>query len=518
MSARRVGSRRTWSQRLIIGFNVCVVIVALGTAAALGYTNKKLSNVQRLALSGALTASPSTPGAPQNILMVGTDSDLGLASGDPALAGRGDVTGARTDTIMILHVDPKRQTARLLSLPRDLWVEIAGQGIHQRINTALSLGGNGTAGPATLIATIKNNFGIPINHYVEVDFAGFENLVRAVGGIPIYFPTGIRDFDPSDGLAHTAINVPGPGCYTLDPTEALAYARSRHMQYQRIPGNTATWTNDNGNDFGRIQRQQDFVRRILERAISRGVRDPIVMNDLVNAGVRSVRMDDGLTAGQIISFGRTFRSFDPADLETAQPPTIGMTINGASVLKLDMPAADAVLAPFRTGAATQDAQLSSITVAVRNGTGRANEATNVAQALQRVGFTIGQPSDELGVTSTASVIRYHAGQEAEARTLARHLRSDVVFEEISGTSAGSDPSSLVLVTGTSFTGVLVDALPAAQVPGPTTVVPTTAGRSTGTTTTTATTTTIPNSSVGTIPRSTVPGFLPGPTPPGIHCG
>lgn len=511
MGNRSNKPRRSWPQRLLIGFNVCLIVCTLATASVLGYVNTKLSDVKRLALAGALTETDPEPGAPQNFLLVGTDSDLGLDPDNPAVQGRGEVSGARGDTIMILHVDPGEQEAALLSLPRDLWVEIAGQGIHQRINTALGVGGGGTEGPATLISTIEQNFDIPIHHYVEVDFAGFENLIEAVDGVPIYFPTGIRDFDPGDGLAHTAIDIPGPGCYTLDPRQALAYARSRHMQYQSVPGDPTTWKDDHGNDFGRMQRQQDFVRRVLERAISKGVRDPIVMNGLVDAGVKSVRMDEELTAGSIVELGRTFRNFDPGDLATSQLPVYGVWINGAQVLKVKLPEAEAVLAPFQEGVVDADPELRAVTVTVHNGTGRSNEATDVTRALEKVGFTVGVPTDELGLTDTGSIIRYPPGKEDEARLLARHLRSDVVFEPLSESAVTAD-GSLVLVTGRSLTGVLTTARPAEEVAGPTTTAPPSTsapddGSSTGSSTTAPASTT-----------TTIPGFLPGPTPPGVGCG
>lgn len=511
MGSRTPKPRRSWPQRFIIGFNVCVIVVALSTAAVFGYVNTKLSDVQRLALSGALTESDPTPGAPENFLIVGTDSDLGLDTDDPAVQGRGDVTGSRGDTIMILHVEPKANHAALLSLPRDLWVEIAGQGIHAKINSALGVGGGGIAGPTTLIATIENNFDIPINHYVEIDFAGFENLIDAIDGVPIYFNTGIRDYDPSDGLAHTAIDIPGPGCYTLDPQQALAYARSRHMQYQEVPGDPSTWTSDNGNDLGRIQRQQDFVRRVLQRAITMGVRDPLVMNDLVDAGVQSVRMDENLSAGAIIDLGRTFRNFDPEDLVTWQLPVYPQTVNGAAALKLTMPEAEKVLAQFQTGVADVDPQLRAISVNVHNGTARDNEATNVTRALQKIGFSTGRPSDELGITEEASIIRYAPGQDDEARLLARHLRSEVVFEPVSASYSRTEESALTLVTGRSFTGVLTTARPAADVPGPTTTTPT------STTTTKPDASDTPSQASGPT-TTTIPGFLPGPTPPGVDCG
>jgi hypothetical protein len=145
-------------------------------------------------------------------------------------------------------------------------------------------------------------------------------------------------------------------------------------------------------------------------------------------------------------------------------------------------------------------------VVVHNGTGRSNEATNVTRALQKVGFTVGQPSDELGVTAEASVIRYAPGQEAAARLLARHLQSDVVFDEVTTSYRSSGDDDLVLVTGRSFTGVLTTARPANAVPGP------------STTATTSTTTLPGDQATSTTTTTTIPGFLPGPPPPGVDCG
>lgn len=510
MPSRTRRARRSWPQRLLIGFNVVVVVAALSAAAVLGYVNDRLSDVERLALSGSLTESDPAAGEPQNFLIVGTDSDERLADDDPAREGRGAVTGSRGDTIMILHVDPQANTAALLSLQRDLWVTIAGQGTRQRINAALGVGGGGTAGPATLIQTIEDNFDIPINHYVEIDFAGFQSLIEAVDGVPIYFPTGIRDFDPSDGRVHTSIFIPEPGCHVLDPEQALAYARSRHMQYQSVPGDQSTWKNDNGNDFGRIQRQQDFVRRVLSRAISKGIRDPLVMRQLIDTGVSSVRMDDQLTVGELVDLGRTFRNFDPDDLVTSQMPVVGMMINGASVLEPKMPEAEAVLAPFQRAGAVADPALRSITVVVRNGTGRPNEATNVTRALEKVGFGVGRPADELGVTDEAVIIRYAPGSEDDAAMLARHLQADVVYEPVER-RGDLEAGTVMMVTGTSFEGVLTDARDADDVPLPPAPETTTTAAPEQSATTTST---VP----GATTTTTIPGFLPGPTPPGVKCG
>src|SRR5262245_13374853 len=161
MAQKAGGGHRTWPQRLLIAFNCVVVVLTLGLALALAYANDKLEEVRRLDLTlepvGGEEGSEDDPGAPQNYLLVGTDSAARLDEDDPAAR---DDQGLLSDTIMVLRVDPNQTQAQLLSFPRDLWVDIPGWG-ESKINSALA------GGRDTLIATITENFGIPINHYVE---------------------------------------------------------------------------------------------------------------------------------------------------------------------------------------------------------------------------------------------------------------------------------------------------------------------------------------------------------------
>jgi polyisoprenyl-teichoic acid--peptidoglycan teichoic acid transferase len=131
-------TRRTWPQRLLIIFNVICIVGALCAAGTLAYFNDKLGDITRIQLGGDTLreAEDRPPGAPINYLLVGADDDAGLDPGAPETRGRGDIAGARTDTIMVLRLDPKDTTARLLSFPRDLWVPIAGTDTRRRINEA----------------------------------------------------------------------------------------------------------------------------------------------------------------------------------------------------------------------------------------------------------------------------------------------------------------------------------------------------------------------------------------------
>ena len=138
-----------------------------------------------------------------------------------AIGDADEVSGRRSDTIMILRQE-RNGGAALMSLPRDLWVEIAGTGESQRINTAYN------DGPERLATTVSQSLGIPIHHYVEVDFTGFKSIVDEIGGVELCVGYAARD--TNSGLALQ------PGCQTLDGSMALAYARSRH--YEEWDGTT----------------------------------------------------------------------------------------------------------------------------------------------------------------------------------------------------------------------------------------------------------------------------------------
>jgi LCP family protein required for cell wall assembly len=234
--------------------------------------------------------------------------------------------------VMILRVDPQTQQAALLSLPRDLYVDLAGGG-RGRINTALALGG-----PERLIETIKQDFGIPINHYAMVDFHGFEALVSAVGGVPVYFNFPSRD-------QNTGLFQYDPGCVTLDGEQALAYARSRHFEIQRT--DNGKWQEDPSSDFGRITRQQQFIKAALRKAVSKGVRNPFVLKDLVGIAQKNVTLDTEFSIQQLIDLGTQFRDFDPDQLVTYTPPANGTMVGAMSVLILDDRAAQPLFDVFR---------------------------------------------------------------------------------------------------------------------------------------------------------------------------
>jgi len=175
--------------------------------------------------------------------------------------------------MMVLHIDPKQGQAAILSIPRDLWVDINGS--KDRINTSFAQGG-----PQLLIKTIQDDLGIQINHYAAIDFSGFQNAVDTVGGLKMYLDAPARD-------AKSGLDLPTAGCVPLDGFQALAYVRSRYYESYEA----GHWVSDPTSDFGRIKRQQDFIRRMLKKAVASGVSNPLTLNRLIGiAFARSTRM------------------------------------------------------------------------------------------------------------------------------------------------------------------------------------------------------------------------------------
>jgi len=177
-----------------------------------------------------------------NILLLGTDK-------------RAQELGAsRTDTMILVTVDPQNKTAGMLSIPRDLWVPIPGYS-ENRINVAHFLGERDKypgGGPALAKKTVQYTLGIPIHYYVRVNFEGFERLIDAIGGITIDVKEAIHDTKyPDNNYGYMTVDIPA-GVQRMDGKTALQYARARH----------------GSSDFNRARRQQDVLKAIRDKALS----------------------------------------------------------------------------------------------------------------------------------------------------------------------------------------------------------------------------------------------------------
>lgn len=468
--------RRRWPRRILIGLNILVALFLVATAGAYGYLKYRFGQVERLSIPGLRNAGDDDPGDPMNVLLVGSDSRRNLSKAEAKAFGtEKQVPGERTDTIIVLHVDPRTEKAAILSIPRDLFVPIAGTSRSNRINSAFE------GGPQRLIATIRDALGIGIDHYVEVDFNGFRGMVNAVGGVDVYFPAPVRD-------AFTGLSVPRAGCVELDGIRALQYVRSRHYQYYE----SGRWRVDGSADIGRIDRQQDFIRRVMHKAVRQG-RNPATLNALVGSAVKNVKIDDALSTKDIARLARRFKSLEPDKVDMIVIPTTQTRVNGAAVLRVKQPDADEALARFRGELPSEgDADPrplprihpSTVRVRVLNGSGTSGQAGEVAAALRNADFSVAGTGDADSFTYRRSVVRYGTGQLEPARLLQAYVGGDAQLRQ-DRTLRGVD---VVLVTGADFHGVRTPAGRGTATNHPTTNQPTSmTAKSPTTTASTATT-------------------------------
>lgn len=355
---------RTWPQRLMIATTFVLAIATFGAAGAL-YAGQRVVEDRNLAPeivdpSNVTTTQPAAADGPadsappetfppaepeaQNFLITGADNNSCVDPDSPYAPAFGDRTGfgERSDTIMMWRVNPSTSQVAVLSFPRDLLVDIAGSSRQGRINEAYE-----RDNPQRLIDTIYQNFGVNTDHFVQVDFCAFQTLVDAVDGVTVPFEAPVRD--PNTGL-----NVTEAGCYTFDGDHALAYVRSRKLQYLDADGN---WVQDPTSDLGRISRQQDFLRRTVSRLLSRGAFDPDVAGGLIETVSEYIVTDPDLTPRKMLEFAGVMSRVDPVLITTYQINATPRTVQGAAVLApaIEGENMQAILRVFRGEATLADA-------------------------------------------------------------------------------------------------------------------------------------------------------------------
>jgi polyisoprenyl-teichoic acid--peptidoglycan teichoic acid transferase len=302
---------------------------------------------------------PST-GGQLTFLVVGSDTRAGLDD----LTNFGSAGGARGDVVMLVRVDSSGE-AQMLSIPRDLRVEIPGHGTA-KINAAYAFGG-----PSLMVETIKSNLDVNINHYVEVDFVGFQEIIDEVGGIQLSFPYQARDV--KSGLDIAA------GDQVLSGGEALAFARSR--SYQELQN--GSWVSVEANDIGRTRRQQEVLKALVSRLKSPS--SVAEAGDVASAMSRHMTIDASLADASPAALLWDFRSIITGAVDGATLPTFTENIGGTSFQIAQQPEADVMLANFKSGRPFAEEPLE---IRVLNGNGTAGAAGEMSARLESLGFVV----------------------------------------------------------------------------------------------------------------------------------
>ncbi len=443
--------------RVAVGFTVLLATLVVVAGAGVAYAAiqngrlDKISGLNRKRGDQDAAIAKVPKGEPVNILVVGNDSRaFAKDAREKKQFGSKDVgESQRSDTMMVMRLDPKADRASILSIARDLWVDLEGGG-KGRINEAFGAKGDATkADPDRLIRTIRSNFGITVNHYIEIDFAGFRQVVSAIGGVDVYFPFPARDKE-------SGLDVGKTGCVRLDGRQALSYVRSRNYEFKGEKG----WQFDGTGDIGRIQRQQDFIKRVVRKAVADGLTNPVKGAKLIEAGIDNVKVDGSFGVNEMKKLASQLRDVD--DSKIAFAALTGdpfKTAEGADVLRLNPTKANEVLNPFgakvsgattttRRGSSTATGVPSGTSVVVFNGSSREGLVAQVQGDLQRLG--VRSTSGGNGQSATTTQVRHRSGNEEAARAVRGYLGGEVELVADRTVKNGE----VVVLLGTSFTEVV----------------------------------------------------------------
>jgi LCP family protein required for cell wall assembly len=457
--------RRPRWQR-VLGY-LCVVISLLMAVVLVGgyfeyrSLNGSIDRPQFSPGQTGVTPTRTVVGA-QNWLIMGSDTRQGKGNDQ---YGR-DVLGARSDTVILAHIARGAKSATLVSIPRDSYVQIpacketggsSGMSAPQmnKFNAAYSIGG-----PACTIKTVQSLTHIAIDHWVVLDFEGFQQIVNALGGVSVCLSKPINDpvrTDPLTGgkigsglIAHAGVN-------NFDGKQALAFVRSRYAV-------------GDGSDLDRIKDQQTFISAVIRKVTSVGLLlDPPKLLSVARAAVHSLAVDKGMSLARLADFAHKLHSLPPSKVRLLTVPlsstTASESIGGvpASVVLWDTSAADALWAalrndtslPGRGGSHASGKQSTShltvppsqITVNVLNGTSQNGLAHTAAQALANLGYTIGTVGDATSPVSQTEV-QYGPSRVQSSQTLAASV--DGGATRVADNSLGD---SVNLVLGSDYSGL-----------------------------------------------------------------
>ncbi len=459
--------RHRWRRRSLYALCAVVVLAAMGAGGLYVYANYRFDQIKKIHAKHLVKAAPVSQQRPFDLLLVGSDSRQFVvnATQENAFGNESNAGGQRSDVTMVARFDPAAKTVTVLSIPRDLYVDIPGNsdvaGMN-RINASFD------SGPDLLVQTIEQDLGIPINHYMSVNFPGFSGMVNALGGITMDFPTEVKD-------QYTGLDVTTTGCQVVNGTTALQLVRSRHLYYMNSNG---YWEGDGLSDFSRIQRQDAFFRAVLQKINEVGL-NPLTINSFLGAAVSNITIDDTLSKSDLLSIVEDFKGLPSSHLVTETLPTLGYTTSGgADVLKEAQPYATNMINAFNQigtappttttttpgtsgkGTTTTSTTLphGQVDVNVLNASTVNGIAHSTASALKAKGFTIsqiGNATTQLGSGAASEILYGPTGHEA-ALTLDSALSGPVTY--VADASLNGQTVSLLVagsqlsVSGTRTTG------------------------------------------------------------------
>ena len=302
-----MSSPRKHSRAIRAITSLSVGIVALSAIGWLGL-GRVSGSLNRTDAFANLKNRPEKPTSAMNLLLVGSDNRQGLTKDQIRelwVGGTDIAAGARSDTMLLVHISKNRDSAVIVSLPRDSLVTIPEHvsssdstkivpARQNKLNAAFSFGG-----APLLIETLEGETGLRIDHYIEINYLGFTNIIDALGGIDVCVKKDIND-------SKSALKL-SAGLQTLDGIQALKYVRTRQF--------------DGLGDIGRMKRQQEFMSAVLRKATSTGtLLNPIKLVSFLNAAIKTVTTDNEFNKNDLLTLGKQLKNLSADRVRTLTVP------------------------------------------------------------------------------------------------------------------------------------------------------------------------------------------------------
>jgi LCP family protein required for cell wall assembly len=421
--------------------------VLLTSGVAWAGVTKYVGQVGHISIPGLTPADGEGSSDPMTILVVASDSRAGLTRNQAAALhlGTADYGKPRTDTMMLVHISADSNAVTVVSLPRDTLATIPAftddRGRKHRAQQAKLNAAYAEGGAPLMVSTVEALTGVTINHYLELNFNGFLQMVDAVDGVEVCLAKPLKD-------AKSGLNLPA-GRQTISGPQSLAYVRARYV--------------DPTADLGRMKRQQKFVASIVKKATSAGtILNPIKLNGFLSAVAGSITTDSGLGKDQLLALADRIKGTSPGNVAFTTVPLAGpKRVQGlGSVLVWDQAGAQklfsaikhdtpivAPAAPTSSAAPTVTVAPGAVSVKVLNGTSTTGLGTKAANDLAAVGFAIsGRASNAPSPVGAATVVSYDPRYDQSARTVAAAIPGSTL------TPVTGLGRTITVSVGTSYSG------------------------------------------------------------------
>jgi LCP family protein required for cell wall assembly len=428
-----------------------LVLVAAALAGYAAYRNV-VDGIKQVDVSHLLgKRPPQYSTAAMNILVIGSDSRTGT---NGQFGSAQAIAGARSDTMMLLHILPQHRGGVVISFPRDSLVPIIGcqadgmgdrgqtaqPGATEMLNATFASGG-----PACLWKTLESSTGIFIDHFVEVNFNGFQSVVNDLGGVNVCLPKAIKD--PASGLNLTA------GVHHVSGAQSLAFVRERHI--------------GEGSDLQRIQRQQFFMAALLQQTdTQKTMSDVPRLYSIARDVAKTLTTDSGLSVPAMLNVAQSMKGLTSKAVQFTQVPVIPDPNDANRVLwqqpqagqlfsaiehdqtVAKPPTKSGTTTPAATTPATAATGAQKIGIKVLNATATAGLAAQAAGSLTQNHFDVIGTGNAVA-PSASTIIQYSSQADAAAATALTQVAPGAVVQQV----AGVTPGTVDLILGSSFTGI-----------------------------------------------------------------